>query len=75
MLAKTGDAAFAQLMYEGVRAGGSPYFYNWYRWGYGWNYGRLYQELTPEERALAEGKLQAFFDGNPELPCGETRSH
>ena len=46
---KTGNQALASTMYEGVRAGGSPYFYNWYRWGYGWPYARKYQALTPEE--------------------------
>lgn len=33
--AKTGNPELAKLMYEGVRAGGSPYFYNWYHWEYG----------------------------------------
>jgi len=54
VLAKTGNAALATLMYEGVRIGGSPYFYNWYRWGYGWSYDRKYQALTSDERDLAE---------------------
>jgi hypothetical protein len=54
VLAKTGNAALATLMYEGVRVGGSPYFYNWYRWGYGWSYDRKYQALTDDERELAE---------------------
>jgi hypothetical protein len=35
----TGDSALAQLMYSGVRAGGSEVFPTWYRWGYGWPYG------------------------------------
>ena len=54
VLAKTGNAALATLMYEGVRVGGSPYFYNWYRWGYGWSYDRKYQALTSDERDLVE---------------------
>lgn len=53
----TGDEALARVMYEGVRAGGSPYFYNWYRWGYGWSDGRLYQALTREEEAIASRLL------------------
>jgi len=54
VLTKTGNTALATLMYEGVRVGGSPYFYNWYRWAYGWSYDRKYQALTSDERDLAE---------------------
>ena len=71
VLEKTGNAELAELMYEGVRIGGSPYFYNWYRWGYGWSYDRKYQALTEEERALAEAKLKEYFASNPRHPCGE----
>jgi hypothetical protein len=49
-----------------VRFGGSPYFYNWYRWGYGWSYLRndrgKYQALTEDElqqvKRLTENILQ-----------------
>ena len=58
---KTGNKALARLMYEGVRIGGSPYFYNWYRWGYGWSYERKYQALTPEERKLADSLVENYF--------------
>ena len=44
-------------MYEGVRFGGSPYFYNWYRWGYGWGYERGYGELSIEELNQVRTKL------------------
>lgn len=54
---KTDNQTLANLMYEGVRLGGSPYFYNWYRWGYGWRYGRLYQPLTTNELRLVEMSL------------------
>lgn len=53
----TGDAQLAEAMYVGVRGGGAPAFPTWYRWGYGWDYGRLYQPLTAEERRLAEAEL------------------
>jgi len=66
---KTGDAAFARLMYTGVRAGGSPYFYNWYRWGYGWGYERKYQSLTPAEQSRAGDLLGEYFSGNPDAVC------
>lgn len=69
ILEKTGNRELAELMYEGVRFGGSPYFYNWYRWGYGWSYDRKYQALTPEEEAMAEEKLKQYFAGNAQHPC------
>lgn len=58
---KTGNAALASLMYQGVRFGGSPYFYNWYRWGYGWSYDRKYQSLTSEERLHADELVEEYF--------------
>lgn len=69
VLKKTGDAKLAEAMYMGVRMGGSPYFKNWYRWGYGWSYTRKYQKLSVEEAALAEAKLKAYFAKDPQLPC------
>jgi len=67
---KTGDAALAEVMYQGVRLGGSPYFYNWYRWGYGWEYGRGFQALSEEEERLVEEKLREYFAREPEGYCG-----
>lgn len=69
VLESTGDAQLAEAMYLGVRLGGSPYFKNWYRWGYGWSYARKYQALTTDEAALADAKLAAFFASEPNLPC------
>lgn len=69
VLEATGDVHLSEAMYLGVRMGGSPYFKNWYRWGYGWNYQRKYQALTQKERALAASKLEAFFANDPQLPC------
>lgn len=71
VLRKTGNEGLAEVMYRGVRFGGSPYFYNWYRWGYGWDYGREYKELSEEEEALVEDKLRAYFTSHPEGYCGE----
>jgi hypothetical protein len=51
VLEKTDDKTLAKMMYDGVRFGGSPYFYNWYRWGYGWSY-----------LNNARGKYQALMD-------------
>lgn len=67
--ARTGDRAFAQLMYEGVRVGGSPYFYTWYRWGYGWPFERKYEPLTDAERRLAERMLAENLPGSAERVC------
>jgi hypothetical protein len=71
VLEKTGNAELAEVMYHGVRMGGSPYFYTWYRWGYGWDYDRNYQPLTQEERAIAEAKLKAYFEANRDGPCAD----
>ena len=60
VLEKTNDAVLANIMFEGVRLGGSPYFYNWYRWGYGWSYDRKYQELTKSEQVQAQ-KLLSYY--------------
>jgi hypothetical protein len=57
---KTNDHVLANVMFEGVRFGGSPYFYNWYRWGYGWPYDRKYQALTDEEKNQAQGLLADY---------------
>ena len=66
---KTGDRVLANAMYEGVRFGGSPYFYNWYRWGYGWGHERNYQALTPAEAATAERLLAEYYDSDTADVC------
>ena len=69
VLEKTDDENLSKVIYKGVRFGGSPYFYNWYRWGYGWNYERKYQKLTEEEKKQVETRLNKYFSGNPKSPC------
>lgn len=69
VIEKTGDENLAELMYAGVRLGGSPYFYNWYRWGYGWGYARKYKPLTSKEKKQIEKKLNNYFSKNPERSC------
>lgn len=69
VLARTGDEALADLMFEGVRLGGSPYFNTWYRWGYGWSYDRKYEPLSEAELKLANQKLDIFFWEHPDGPC------
>jgi len=55
VLKKTQNATLANLMYDGVRIGGSPYFYNWYRWGYGWSY---FGNARGKYQALSEAELK-----------------
>ncbi|WP_269522834.1 hypothetical protein [Coraliomargarita parva] len=69
VLQSTGNHELAETMYLGVRLGGSPYFKNWYRWGYGWNYERKYRALSEKEETQAAFKLAKFYANNPKLPC------
>ena len=66
---KTSNEALADIMYEGVRFGGSPYFYNWYRWGYGWSYHRKYQRLNERESKQAEILLAKYYSEVKEPAC------
>ena len=71
VLNRTADAVLAETMYQGVRFGGSAYFYSWYRWGYGWSHERKYQALTLKEQRLVSDKLTAYYketEGQPG-PC------
>ena len=54
----------ADYMYKNVRWGGSPYWMNYYRWGYGWNYfdgtwPRGYKIPTSEEQQLIDQAMPA----------------
>ena len=60
VLKKTGNAELAEIMYQAVLVGGSPYFPTWYRWGYGWPVGRGYQKLSKEELLLVDQKLAKY---------------
>lgn len=62
VLAKTHSHVLALVMYRGVRFGGSPYFYNWYRWGYGWPFERKYHILTDQETWRADELVGQFLD-------------
>jgi len=70
VLEKTESSALSEAMYEGVRVGGSPYFYNWYRWGYGWSFDRKYQLLTPDEIEGADKLVEKYYaeTDNPVCP-------
>jgi len=48
-------------MYYGVTIAGLPVFPTWYRWGYGWSYGRGFSLLTSIESQQAKEKLQHYY--------------
>lgn len=70
VLARTGDPRLAAIMFDGVRLGGSPVFPNWYRWAYGWPYGRGYEALTDAEATEARRRLEEYRRAHPEGYCG-----
>lgn len=69
VLTQTGDQQLAQTMYLGVRAGGHPAFPTWYRWGYGWPYGRGYQPLSDMERVQVRERLAVYAQRHPTGYC------
>lgn len=70
---KTNDKVLAETMFQGVRAGGHPAFPTWYRWAYGWTYGREYAPITNEEQLQVKERLDAYFAKHPTGYCGEKR--
>ncbi len=60
---RTGDSILAQTVYDAVRTWGSPLFPTWYRWGYGWPYGRGYEALTEEEILQVTQRLREYHEG------------
>ncbi len=69
VLNKTANHLLADTMYYGVTFGGSPVFPTWYRWGYGWPYGRGFQALNIYEKQQVETKLQHYFVTTPQDFC------
>jgi hypothetical protein len=65
----SGSALLANVMFAGVRVGGTPYLPTWFRWGYGWPFGRSYGLLTPQEEVLASSLGRDYRAGNPALAC------
>jgi hypothetical protein len=62
-VAKTGEPVVAELMFAGVRLGGSAQLPTPFRWGYGWSELRGYAPVTSEEwseiRSLAPEDLSS----------------
>jgi hypothetical protein len=67
--ARTKNKALADVMYQGVRMGGQPVFPTWYRWGYGWKYGRGYAPVTEEEQRQVDEKLEEYRKRHPHGYC------
>ena len=71
VLDRTKDKALAETMYLGVRAGGHPAFPAWYRWAYGWSYGRGYKPLSDAEKQRVRERLDEYAQKHPTGYCGE----
>ena len=71
VLERTKDKNLAETMYLGVRAGGHPAFPAWYRWGYGWSYGRGYKPLSDAEIQRVRERLDGYTQQHPTGYCGE----
>jgi len=71
VFACTKNEALAETMYIGVRAGGHPVFPTWYRWAYGWPYGRGYKPLMEDEQSQVRRKLDEYWKNHPEGYCVE----
>lgn len=59
--------ALGDMMYLGVRLGGSPLWSTSFKWGYGWVNRQPYKELSSEERREV---LQKLYDVDV-LPSGD----
>ncbi len=55
-----GEPKVADLMLNGVRAGGSPYWPTRFRWGYGWDYLRGYKPLNGKEKQSVQKALREY---------------
>ena len=69
ILERTKNKTLAGMIYNGVRAGGSPVYPTWYRWGYGWKYGKGYQPLTDREREWVAARIDGYKKNHPYGYC------
>jgi len=53
-VAEINQPKIAEVMFLGVRLGGSPFFPTRFRWGYGWPFPRGYRSLTQAEQAQVD---------------------
>jgi hypothetical protein len=61
ILQKTNNKLLADTMFAGVTVGGLPIFPMWYRWGYGWQYGRGFKKLNQYEQHQVGNKLGKYY--------------
>ena len=59
----TDNEVLGDAMYRAVRGAGGPYLFTWFRWGYGWEFGRGYAPLSEEERDAADALLAEYLRG------------
>jgi hypothetical protein len=59
-VAALGEHVVAELMLNGVRVGGSPFWPTRFRWGYGWNYLRGYKPLNDDEQRSVQKALHDY---------------
>ncbi len=64
---RLGEPIIADIMLNGVRIGGSPYWPTGFRWGYGWDYLRGYKPLDKHEKQSVQKALRAFEAGNTKV--------
>ncbi len=69
VLKTTNNKLLAELMYQGVRAGGSSIYPNWYRWGYGWKYGVGDEALTKQQQQQVDLQLAKLAAEPERLVC------
>jgi len=59
-VAALGEHVVAELMLNGVRLGGSPFWPTRFRWGYGWDYLRGYKPLSDAEKQTIQEALHNY---------------
>lgn len=64
-VSELGQTQVSELMFIGVRMGGSPLWPTNYRWGYGWPYLRGYEPLSEAEKSSIRKQLDPT-DNNKE---------
>lgn len=69
VLAASGNAKLADLMFAGVRAGGGPYYFTPYRWAYGWPFGRMYEPLSAAEETQVSSLRALYISSNSTMAC------
>jgi len=70
--AETLNNWLADAMLQGVKAGGSAYFPVWYRWGYGWEFGRGYDSITYGQKIIIQEFLDQYYIEAFPTPCGKS---